>query len=151
MTPHARYPLAMLLVALALVGPATDAAAMWAPLTDAELTDQSDLIVVGELIGQTQVRLAPDQPRLAFGILRVDEALKGDRARRMVLLALPSPDAPRSSTDITHRPGEKGLWYLKGRAQAEGIYLADHPQRFVPANQATPRIDSLRKSLKNRP
>ena len=125
--------------------------AMWVRLSDAELIEQSDIIVGAELIGHTQLRLAPDRPKLTLGVLRVDDVLKGDAGITVALLVLPSPDAPRSSTDLLYRKGQKGLWFLRVRDQKDaGLYLADHPQRFVPVEQAQGRIQALREQLKRR-
>lgn len=122
--------------------------AMWVKLSDAELIDGSDIIVSAELIGQTQFRVAPDQPKLTVGVLRVDEVLKGDAGISVALLVLPSPNAPRSSTDLVYRKGQKGLWFLHVRDQKDsGLHRADHPQRFVPLEQSA-QIDAFKRLLR---
>jgi len=125
-----------------------DSYAMWATLTDKQLVAKSDLIVMAELIGQTEVKLAADGAILLLGVLQVEEVLKGDRQQTAVLLVLPSPGAPRASTDILYRKGQRGLWFLRARTQGEsGLYLADHPQRFLSATREAGRIEEFRRVL----
>lgn len=124
-----------------------DADAMWIRLSDAELISTSDLVASAELIGHTSLRVAADHPRLVVGVLRVDEVLKGDPGITVALLVLPSSDGPRASTDLVYRKGQRGLWFLRARDEKNaGLYLADHPQRFVPLHQ-TARIDALKRLL----
>ncbi len=53
-----------------------------------------------------------------------------------------------SSTDITYKIGQKGLWFLRLLApKSAAIYAADHPQRFVPFANAGPSIEAVRKFL----
>ncbi|HET7875246.1 MAG TPA: hypothetical protein VFN71_06950 [Methylomirabilota bacterium] len=146
----ARLVSALLGLAALLIG-APGTHAMWAKLTEGELIAQSDLIMTGEVVGLTEVRLAPDQPRLTLAVLRADEVVKSDRSRGYVLLGLGPTDRPRSSTDIFYRVGQRGLWFLRSQPGSEGIYLADHPQRFVPAERADPQLQSLRRGLKRQP
>lgn len=54
-------------------------------------------------------------------------------------------------SDLSWAPGDRGLWLLRVRPGAEtGLYLADHPQRFVPAATGAARIETLRKALTRR-
>jgi hypothetical protein len=123
------------------------ASAMWAKLTDPELVAKSDLIVRGELIGVTRTQPTADSPPLWVGTIRVDSVLKGPPALTVALLALPSPEGPRSSTDLGYREGQRGLWFLRVRhPEGSGLYLADHPQRFVPHSKAD-RIQELEKAV----
>jgi len=122
---------------------ASEAMAMWASLSDQQLVQRSELIVVGTLIGFG--RLQSGSLDLSIGVIQVDEVLKGQDSP-IAFVALPTPEAPTSSTDISYKVGQVGLWYLRRRAASEqGIYLADHPQRFVPADQAQRAIAELRK------
>lgn len=120
---------------------------MWAKLSTTELIEKSDLIVTAELVDQKQI--TTNQARLVVGLLEVKEVLKGDKSQTVVLLALPSPEGPLSSTDIFYKKGQAGLWFLrKGTTHEEGvIYLADHPQRFLPAENAADQIEAIRKIL----
>lgn len=117
---------------------------MWARLTDSELVQQSDAIVIGEIIGQTEVLAAP-AIKLTLAVIRVDEVLKGDKhSIAVLLLELPSGES-RSSSDITYRRGQSGVWFLRLRSKSErGIYRADHPQRFQTIDEAAPLIKMLR-------
>ena len=47
----------------------------------------------------------------------------------------------------------KGLWFLRERKTKgeAGIYLADHPQRFLSAKRAADKIKAFQKILKNKP
>ena len=129
----------VLLAALLL---AESAMAMWAKLSEQELFESSDLIVVGTLT-------AADRANPAGASIRVGQVLKG-AASASVTLAVPAADRPISSSDIVYRAGQTGLWYLRSQPTAGGgvLYLADHPQRFVPIERAQPQIEALRKARK---
>ena len=120
---------------------------MWERLTDEKLIEKSEVIVLAELAGQTRLMPSPDGPALWLGALRVEETLKGDSQQTVRLLLLPSPEAPRSSSDILYRDGQRGLWFLRARPPGgDGLYLADHPQRFLAAAQAE-RIVEMREKI----
>jgi hypothetical protein len=148
--PFMIWRFGVLLLVGGLVGSGWPAEAMWVKLSEAELVDQSDLIVSAELIGETHLQLSPDQPKLTVGVLRVGEVLKGDPSQTVALLALPSPEAPRSSADILYRRGQRGLWLLRRQSpKSQGIYLANHPQRFIPASR-TDEVNAIRAVLRSR-
>ena len=121
-----------------------DSSADWIYLTPEQLAEQSDVILVGELIGRDRVRLSDDGPVLNVGVIRVEEVVKGGTQRSVVLLMLaPSrPDGLVASTDVFFQDGQRGLWYL--RARGEGLYVADRPDRFVPMDAAGSRIRTLK-------
>ena len=124
---------------------------MWVQLSDDELIQRSDLVVLGAWVGQTEVSLSAAAGSLALGVIAITEVLKGPPAQGIALVVVPSRDAPRSSSDIAYRSGDRGLWLLRQRPGAEsGLYLADNPQRFVPAATGAARIDSLRRALARR-
>lgn len=130
---------------LGLAAVASESSAMWARLTDSELLQQSDAIVIGEIIGQTEIVLANPTARLTLAVIRVDEVLKGDKRATLVLLETPSGAQPRSSSDIRYGKGQNGVWFLRLRSKSEsGVYRADHPQRFQSINEAAPLIKVLR-------
>jgi hypothetical protein len=107
----------------------------FARFSDADLVDRSEVIVVAELIGHTQLTLAPSRAVTTYGVLQVREALKGavPASNALLLLEQPTPGGPISSSDIRYRVGQSGLWFLRVRTPGDvGPYLADHPQRFVP-------------------
>lgn len=150
-----RFPQAaarMLAGCLLLMMASPMAAAMWAGLSDAELAAQSDLIVLGEIVGTRTTARPGGQAPLDAAVIRISGQLKGSGNPGEALLALPPAGAPRSSTDIFYRVGQKGLWFLRAHPGPglEGVYLADHPQRFIPAGQAE-KIEAFRRLLSSPP
>ncbi len=129
---------------------ATTANAMWVKLSENELIEQSDVIVTAEMIGHAPMMI--DGVKFVIGVLKVEEVLKGDKEKTVMLLALPSTEGPHKSTDIFYKKGQKGLWFLRERkAKGEaGIYLADHPQRFLSIEHAEDQIKTIRKIMKNK-
>lgn len=120
------------------------AGAMFVELSEAELIKQSGMIVVGELIGRAVVGGAEKQDAKVLGVIRVEETLKGDTGAAIVFLALPGHKFMHSA-QLTHNDGQRGLWYLRlQNADEAGIYVADHPQRFVPLDNASAQIEALR-------
>lgn len=116
--------------------------AMWERMTDAELIDRSDLVVFGTLIGHSALRTATED--LLLGVVRIDRVYKG-AAGGVAFVMLPPP-RPVSSTDLRFSVGQTGLWFLRlRRPDEQGIYLADHPQRFTAAAQAAAQVEALMK------
>jgi len=111
--------------------------AMWAAMSERELIDASEIIVVGEW------QPGPGQPHIL-----VSEVLKGPAGLRSLPLA-DTASGLRSSSDPDHRTGDRGLWLLRRHpdSKARPLYLADHPQRFVPAAGGEARIRQLRKLI----
>jgi hypothetical protein len=146
-TRRGSLPVAILFWRLAAFA-AESALAMWTRLTDQQLLDGSDVIVTGTLIGQSRVKVGAAD--LTLGVVSVEQTFKGSVAG-VVLIMLPGPDRPVSSSDIRFKVGQSGLWFLRLRgADERGIYVADHPQRFVAREHAQPQIDWLRKSASAR-
>jgi len=144
MRRHRIYRNLLIMGLLTLAAFPFETPAMWARLTDSELMQQSQSVVIGELIGQTELVLGRPATKLTLAVIRVNEVLKGDRHATVMLLELPSSEL-RSSSDITYRPGQSGAWFLRLSSKAEhGIYLADHPQRFQTLDQAESLIKVLR-------
>ena len=136
-----------LLAALLLFTPLRSVA-MWEELTDSQLCAQSDVIVEAEYLGQTRVDVASTAKSVWLGVLKVEAVLKGDSRQSVILLAVPSPEGPRSSSDIVFKSGQKGLWFLSARsADDSGIYAIDHPRRFVDAARVGDRKDAIRAIL----
>jgi len=103
--------------------------------------------VRGELAALKRLEATAESPPLWVGTIRVESVLKGPAALGVALLALPSPAGPRSSTDLGYREGQRGLWFLRVRhPEGSGLYLADHPQLFVPQSKAD-RIRELEKAI----
>lgn len=125
--------------------------ASWARMTDAELIAQSDVIVVGELVGETRVKLQSERETLRLGVISVQEVLKGDPNQNIVLLVLPSQEGLRLSAEILYHKGQRGLWFLRLRSAKEvGLYVADHPQRFLSPTSEAQRIEAFRDALGKR-
>ncbi|MDE2600245.1 MAG: hypothetical protein KGL40_11550 [Rhodocyclaceae bacterium] len=118
---------------------------MWAPLSDEELLRSSDLIVMGEWQGQ--VAFSAGSSDMEVGVVLVNEAWKGGTPA-FVLIALPASRTLRSSSDMTFRRGDRGLWLLHLQPGSKGLYLVDHPQRFVPSTGGEQRMRQLRQLLK---
>ena len=116
---------------------------MWAKLSDAELIAQSDAIVTGVLVGSDLVS------GQILGRIEVRSVLKGDADARVLRLAMPPVGVALSSSDIVFQPRQDGLWFLRLRNRADpDVYLADHPQRFVPAERAEAAAAAVRKALR---
>jgi hypothetical protein len=121
---------------------------MWAAMSDDELIQRSDLIVIGEWLGQASVTLPGAAAAVELGVVAVAETWKGSGERSVVhVLAVPA-QAPRSGSDLRFQRGDRGLWLLREQAGGRGLFLADHPQRFVAAISGKARIDVLRQRLK---
>ena len=106
----------------------------FARFNDADLIQRSEVVVVAELIGHTQMTTAPNR-NVTYGVLQVREILKGavPASTKILLLEQPTPGGLISSSDIVYRVGQNGLWFLRVRNPGDvGPYLADHPQRFMP-------------------
>jgi len=117
----------------------------FARYSDAELIERSEVVVVAEFLGQTQMTPAPGRSPVTYGILKVQEVLKGavPASRNLLLIEQSSPGGLISSSDIAYRAGQTGLWFLRVRNAGDvGPYLADHPQRFVPTSDKN--FDSLK-------
>ncbi len=138
---------ALFCLALATITPS--ALAMFMGVTEQQLLAQSSVVVVGELMGRAEIATADGAAPINLGVIRVERMLKGDPDTTILFLALPRRGPmPRLSTDIDYRDGQRGLWFLHLRDPAQsGVFLADHPQRFVPINKAEERIPAVLKLL----
>lgn len=121
---------------------------MWVGMSDQELIDTSDLIVMGEWQDATGQR-PPASEGLQLGRIVVSEVLKGPRDVRQVWVVLPGSSSLRASNDLVYRAGDRGLWCLR-KSPDHAFYLADHPQRFVPLIGGETRIREIRKQLSPR-
>lgn len=109
-------------------------AAMWIPMTLDQLVSESALIVVGEV-----VRLEPQRSGPDVATIRIDNVLLAKQALRetkMVRLLVPAASAPRTSKDVMHGVGARGIWFLKtSPVSKETAFLADHPHRLQPLTE----------------
>lgn len=124
--------------------------AMFAQMSDEELVRRSDLIVLGQWVGQSSLQTSAASERIEIGVVAIQEVLKGQGDQSIALVAIPSHDGPRSANDITYQRGAKGLWLLRQKPASAGIYLADHPQRFIAEGKDNKRIEMIRTMLKPR-
>lgn len=132
----------LLFLCLFLALPGTGSA-MFAQMSDDDLIRLSELVVVGEWLGQTALII--DGKRLEFGVVRVGEVLKGTADTTVALVLVPAPDAPRSGSDLHFKRGDSGVWFLRSQPRIPGAYAVDHPQRFVAGPPA--RIEALRRKI----
>jgi len=123
--------------------------AMFAKMSDEELIRRSDLIVIGEWLGQSSLRIGSDSAPMEIGAIAISEVLKGSPGRTLALLAITPAGAPRLGDAISYRRGDKGMWLLRHQPEAgtKGLYLADHPQRFIPDIGGAERIREIRRTL----
>ena len=121
---------------------------MWARLSDEELIASSDLIVMGEWLGETQIALEGAASTQGVAVIAVSDVIKGKREPGFVLVQRRGAGALRSSSDLSFERGQRGLWLLRAKpGGAQGIYLADNPQRFVSESGDGGRIASLKRLI----
>ena len=117
--------------------------AMWTEADDTELVRSSPLIVIANYIGESTFYPAAQSTRLTLGVLQLEMVLQGKSPQKLVLLRVPTPGFVRKSDDIIYKPGQSGLWFLREDEANPGLYLADHPQRFVPESEMSKKIQSI--------
>ncbi len=116
---------------------------MFAELTDVQLIETSEIIVVGTLVEQLELQSPSGQ--LEVGRIEVETELKNVQNTQSVLLLLPQSIMPVASDTITYAVGTKGLWFLRPLPNiGMDVHAADHPQRFVPMSQAKATTDMVR-------
>ncbi|WP_020656693.1 hypothetical protein [Massilia niastensis] len=131
---------------------AGEASAVWVRMSDADLVGQSDIIVSATLVRIERQAMSGSASSREIGVLDIHDILKGPANIGVVHLALPSGDAPRSSSDIHYSIGQKGLWFLR-TVPPEGerpLYRADHPQRFLRDKEAIPRMPYFQDLIESR-
>ena len=124
---------------------------MWLKMSDAEVLQRSDLIVLGTWQGPVTAPATAGAAAHRVGAVSVSEVLKGPAATTRALVVIAAVDAPRSSSELSYCMGEHGLWLLRKQPGGPADhYLADHPQRFVPSATESARIKALRELLRRR-
>ena len=121
-------------------------AAIWAPMTMAQLVENSELTVVGELASIEEAPAAGDP---VAGTIQVQEVLRAPAAQQKttsVRLILPSRTRRMASDAVMYKQGQRGIWLLR-RDPVTGGYLADNPQRLKP----TVELADVRAFLKTLP
>lgn len=126
---------------------------MWVQMTEAELIRGSNLIVVGEWLGQAPLHLSKDRAAVAVSVIVVHQVLKGPQGTDIVFVAGLAARQPVSSTDLHVERGDRGIWFLRLRDPLDpaGPYVVDHPQRFLrdtPGNAEA--IAAIRRQLQGR-
>lgn len=125
--PPARLAAGLILLMFGLTP--KEAEALWIKMSLEELVRQSDLIVIGELVSLRSQK----ERSFDLGRIRIEEVILGKEDAVDVILAVPSPRAPLSSTSILYKIGQRGLWFLRRQTESGSAhYLADHPQRLQP-------------------
>lgn len=119
---------------------------MWVGMSDQELIDTSDLIVMGEWQDAGSQRPTGSDGLLLARIV-ITEVLKGPAELRQAWVLVSGNPQLRASSDLGYRTGDRGLWLLRKSSDHKAFYLADHPQRFVPAQGGEARIQQLRRRL----
>lgn len=117
-------------------------------MTVDQLVEQSQLIVVGELVSLAR---HPDLPATDLGSIRIDEVLLARAPRsgsdRASLLVPSRGTGPVVSTAVFYTVGQRGVWFLRRDSGQAEAYLADHPQRLMAPNEA----DRIRAIVLSRP
>lgn len=123
------------------------ASADWINPPHESLVEQSDLILLGEFIGREKIHLLNTDSPTIVGVIRVESIFKG-ASQNIVLLMLPParPHGLVSSADVVIDDGQRGLWYLKKKA--EGLYIVEYPYHFLSMKAAGQRIRILKKQQK---
>lgn len=121
--------------------------AMFAPLNDADLLRSSDLIALGEWLGQTRLQTPGQATPWDLGVLRIDELWRGPEGLQLAMMQAQGPGRPVSSSTLLFQRGDRGLWLLQLLPGSLGIYQCEHPQRFVAASAGRSRIQALRAQL----
>jgi len=99
-------------------------------MTEAELQQQSALILEGEWTGQAPWPGRSDGAQR--GTIAVSRQLSGSLEGAVVQVLRPPAGRPVSSSDLEFRRGDRGLWFLKAApGEAKGVFIVDHPQRFL--------------------
>ncbi len=125
-----------------------NAQAMWTGMTDIELVKNSELIITGSFIGSTPVYITADKKRLNLGVLKVEKTFKGKKSDIVLIRVTDQAGLPQRSDILIYKTGQTGLWFLKEDRHNKGIYLVDHPQRFVPARLQERKLQAIDKLLK---
>lgn len=120
---------------------------MWAGMSDQELIDSSQLIVIATYIGSTDISLLSDDKPQRIGILAIQETLKGSKQEVIFLYLSPSYGGPQRSDEFGFQAGQKGLWFLQKNDKNQNTFTIKHPQRFIPGDELDKRIDPIRRLL----
>lgn len=130
-------------LALCMAFASTEARTMVARQSIAELQASSDLIVTGRVAAAAPGPVH-DVPGKDVVPLVIDRVIAGKVDGDTVPLAVPAQGGPIGSDDIPYVEGTSGLWFLRALPTPSGrVYLADTPQRFVPAAEMDETMRAL--------
>ena len=107
-------------------------------VSDEELVELSDLIVVGKITRITGGGFSAKGKEIAT--ITVVEVIKGEKGLKKVKFAFPSRKRSRkTSADLFYEKGQEGIWFL--RKPKKGKYhLADYPGCLQPVE----KLDDIR-------
>ena len=127
-------------LAILLGGSHPAAGGIWPPMSDDDLIDSSELIVVGRIVWIENGEVSTTSMDTAR--ILVDEVLKGDPTTVMAPLVFPGSnrgrrtwtgrfESTRTRRDISFDLNQEGIWFLR-RARNADEYRIDNPARFKP-------------------
>jgi len=132
---------------LTLIG-VNNSHAMWINSDEVNLINSSSLIVVATYTGQATFSMSSnDTSPVTFGVLVISKIIKGNLSTKLAFIRVPNPGQIRKSDDLIYENGQTGLWFLRTDVAYPGIYLVDHPQRFVPKEQQKQKITAVKRLL----
>ena len=107
-------------------------------ISDEELVDLSDIIVVGKITKITGGRFSAKRKEIAT--ITVVEVIKGEKDLKKVKFAFPSRKRGRkTSTDIFYEKGQEGIWLLR-KPEKGKYHLADSTGRL----QSVKKLDKIK-------
>lgn len=139
-------PLRLIVLFLVILLP-INSYGMWMGVSDAQLIQQSALIVKANYVGATTITV--NKQALRLGVLSVKSTLKGNPQEVIFIQLTVTPKGfPQRSDDINFSVNQKGLWMLQ-KTTLNGIYKVNTPQHFIPEQQLKTRLPLLLPLIKN--
>lgn len=122
--------------------------AYWAKMSDEELVNRSSVIVYGEYLGESEIKLPSQKMPINLGIISAFQLLKGKKAAKFFFVNRPPQNAPMRSDILYFKAGQSGLWFLKGLAESAGIYEITHPSQFLPLKEGSSELNNWKKRIR---
>lgn len=119
---------------LALLFLTQSSAADWAAITKQSLIN-ADLIVYGQYIGQSTLKIQHQGLPVNLGVLQVAKTFKGSYNAPIVFIKRYNLKGPFRSDMLHFNIGQSGLWFLNLVPNTEGIYQITHPSQFKELGQ----------------
>ncbi|MFT6435424.1 MAG: hypothetical protein ACJAVI_003479 [Candidatus Azotimanducaceae bacterium] len=126
-------------------GDRTMASGDWIQVSTQHLFEQADVILVGKLVGQQEIK--PGDEPFRVGVIVVETVVKNSvvdtTVGAIVLLQREDRYTPGlvSSVEIAYDVGSHGLWFLQ--MNNVGFYTATHPQQFIPLQEMTSVLEEI--------